>query len=127
LLPHDRLGRGGDRRPFTPDGRTLLLGGQDGLMHVVDPDTGVVRETLGGHNGTITGITVSPDGRTAWAAGRDGDLIALDLDGDRRLPTRSPSVVADAIISAATATGSGPAPRGGVPAPAEAVVAQDNR
>jgi hypothetical protein len=50
------------------------------------PDLRLVRETLGGQHGTNMGITASPDGRTAWTAGRDGDLLAWDLDGDRRKP-----------------------------------------
>jgi DNA-binding SARP family transcriptional activator/WD40 repeat protein len=69
---------------FTPDGRTLLAGTEDGAIEVIDVERRVAVESWAGHAGLVQGVTISSDGRTAWSAGRDGDIIAWDLEGDRR-------------------------------------------
>jgi WD40 repeat protein len=69
---------------FTPDGRTLLAGTEDGAIEVIDVERRVAVESWAGHGGLVQGVTISADGRTAWSAGRDGGVIGWDLDGGRR-------------------------------------------
>ena len=71
---------------FTPDGRTLVTAGADGVLMVWDVAQGGIRETLTGHaKGEVYGLLVSPDGRTLYSAGHDQRGFAWDLTGDRSL------------------------------------------
>ena len=74
------------RCAFTPDGRTLVTSGADGVLIVWDVARGEIRETLTGHaKGEVYGLHVSPDGRTLYSAGHDERAFAWDLTGDRSL------------------------------------------
>ena len=71
---------------FTPDGRTLVTSGADGVLIVWDVARGEIRETLSGHaKGEVYGLDVSPDGRTLYSGGHDERAFAWDLTGDRSL------------------------------------------
>jgi WD40 repeat protein/DNA-binding SARP family transcriptional activator len=71
---------------FTPDGRTLVTSGSDGVLNVWDVAHGKIRETLTGHaKGEVYGLHISPDGRTFYSAGHDERAFAWDLTGDRSL------------------------------------------
>ena len=59
---------------FTPDGKTLLAGGSDGLLRDFDPESGRVRATLGGEVAPVSAVALSPDGR--WLAIGTGDAAA---------------------------------------------------
>jgi WD40 repeat protein/beta-lactamase regulating signal transducer with metallopeptidase domain len=69
--PLYRLDQAADHLAFSPDGRTLLAVGRDGLAHVWDPRNGTLRETIrvceAGHF-TIRDIAVALDSRH-FAAG----------------------------------------------------------
>ena len=74
------------RMRFTPDARTLVTTGADGVVMVWDVARGEVRQALAGHGrGLVWGLEVSPDGRTAYSAGEDQRAFVWDLDGDRSL------------------------------------------
>src|SRR3984957_113586 len=49
-----------------PDGRMVAVAAQDGLLRVVDVETGQVREIAASDNGIVTGLAWSPD--SAWLA-----------------------------------------------------------
>ena len=75
-----------DTMRFTPDGRTLVTSGADGVLIVWDVAGGEIRETLSGHaKGDVWGLDVSPDGRSLYSSGNDERAFAWDLTGDRSL------------------------------------------
>jgi WD40 repeat protein/beta-lactamase regulating signal transducer with metallopeptidase domain len=69
--PLYRLDQWADHLAFSPDGRTLLGVGRDGLARVWDPRNGTLRETIricDGGQYAIRGIAVAPDSRHFAAA-----------------------------------------------------------
>ncbi|MBA3647804.1 MAG: hypothetical protein H0W62_04510 [Chitinophagales bacterium] len=88
-----------DGLAFTPDGKYLISGGDDGLVKFWDYNTGVLIRTLTHgtylNGGTNVNVDVSPDGQFVASAGSgynmttkiwrvsDGQLIkTLHIDGD---------------------------------------------
>jgi WD40 repeat protein len=49
---------------WSPDGRRIASGGQDGSVHVWDPDTGQIFLSLHGHGGGVGALAFSPDGKS---------------------------------------------------------------
>ena len=66
---------------FSPDGKTLVTAGDDGLLQVVDVASGAVRETLAGHAGRVfaPALSVADGHLTAWSVGLDAQLIEWDV------------------------------------------------
>jgi WD40 repeat protein len=56
---------------FSPDGKTLASGSEDGSVRVWDTETGMERGTLGGHAGPVEAIAYHPDGASLATAGQD--------------------------------------------------------
>lgn len=56
---------------FSPDGRTVVTGSDDGTAMLWDSTTGALRATLQGHSDEVTAASFSPDGRTVATASRD--------------------------------------------------------
>jgi hypothetical protein len=78
---------------FTPDGRALVVGGNDGLIRFWDLASGEETATRAGHAGPVTFLACSTDGKrltsagAVWVAsvgartsGLDGDSSALTWD-----------------------------------------------
>jgi WD40 repeat protein len=57
---------------FSPDGKLLLFGGADRLVHFVDVSSRKERATLAGPLGTVQCLAFSPDGTTLAVGGGDG-------------------------------------------------------
>ena len=70
---------------FTPDGRTLVTGGDDGEVIVWDVEQGTAGETLSGHASGISSLQITRDGKTLYTASVDGTVFVWDLGGARRL------------------------------------------
>jgi WD40 repeat protein/serine/threonine protein kinase len=60
---------------FSPDGRWLALGREDGRVSVVDGAGGQPARELSGHEGAVTALAFSPDGQRLASAGA-GDRSA---------------------------------------------------
>ena len=64
---------------ISPDGRSLLLACEDGLLRLWDVQCSV-RSTYDWEIGTVPCVAFAPDGLTA-AAGGDGVVMVWDVDG----------------------------------------------
>lgn len=72
------------RIAFSPDSRTAVSTGDDGVAIVRNPVTGQPIERLTGHIGRVLGADFSPDGKTLYTAGLDGTILDYDLGSSRR-------------------------------------------
>ncbi len=66
---------------FSPDGAWLAGGGEEGLLHLWDAATGVLRWKKMAHDGTIRGIAWSSDGKRIATGSADGTARAWDAAG----------------------------------------------
>lgn len=79
---------------LSADGRTLLVGGDDKVVRVVDLslETPRVMATLEGPTNYILGVAISPDGSMIAAASLDTRVWLWTRDGDRwGIPTSAPT------------------------------------
>jgi WD40 repeat protein len=66
---------------LTPDGRTLLAGGDDWTVHVWDVESGQKRCDFNWRLGPVTSMVLAPDGMTAAVTGRKGPHVLIwDLE-----------------------------------------------
>jgi len=63
---------------FSPDGRTLALGAEDGSIRLWEMPEARERAVLRGHSGTVTSVTFSPDGKRLVSGSREGRLLLWD-------------------------------------------------
>jgi WD40 repeat protein len=70
----------------SPDGKTLITGGEDNTIRIWDVSSGKVIRVLQGHQGFINSLTLSRDGQTLVSASRDHTIRVwlLDLNDTHR-------------------------------------------
>jgi WD40 repeat protein len=64
---------------FTPDGKWLVSGADDGEVQVLEAATGREIVRFDGHDSTVAQVAVAPDGRSVFSAGGDGHVCQWDL------------------------------------------------
>lgn len=70
---------------FFPDGRTLGMGGFDGIVRLLDATTGKELQACEGARGAIAAIAPSPDGRQFAAASADKTVRLWETFGGSKL------------------------------------------
>jgi len=87
-LARHRVPAGGGETPFAPafgaDG-TLVAGGENGYLALVDARSGRVRARLLGHHGVVLSPATTADGTTIASTGGDGTLRLWDTRTARAL------------------------------------------
>jgi WD40 repeat protein len=72
---------------FSPDGRSILTGCEDGAARLWETATGRPLTAPLTHRGPVVAVTFSPDGRTALTGGEDGTARLWDAATGRPLGT----------------------------------------
>jgi len=64
---------------LSPDGKTIAAVGDDGVVQLLDAQTGQRRAEWGGHNSRIWSVAYTPDGRTLVTGSDDKSIILWDV------------------------------------------------
>jgi len=64
---------------FSPDGRMLVSGGENGKVHLWDAETGSALGVIEGHTGWVNSLAFSPDGKVLASADSDFTVQLVDL------------------------------------------------
>lgn len=70
---------------YSPDGKIIATGGDDGSVILWFPQTGRQFRTLSGHTAGITSVAFSPNGSLLASSGVDGTIRLWDINKDEAL------------------------------------------
>ena len=76
---------------FSPDGRTLATGGDDGVIRLWNTKTGAVRRAVTGFVDSVTDVKFTPDGRSLRVQVIDQDAVLYDLASGKIRPVGPPA------------------------------------
>ncbi len=79
------LRSGGLVLDFSPDERYLAIGGDAGMLLLLDPENGAILQDFVGHGDAILGVRFSPDGTRLASGGDDGTVRVWDINTGREL------------------------------------------
>ena len=65
---------------FSPDGKSLVSGGVDGIINLWDAHTGEHKKTLTGHTAWVRSIAFNPDGKTFVSGSDDGTVLLWKIN-----------------------------------------------
>lgn len=68
---------------ISPDGQTLVSGGQDKAIKVWDLQTGELKKILQSDSGEISAVAIAPDGKTVVSGSGDRVVRIWDITSDR--------------------------------------------
>ena len=72
---------------FSPDGKTIACGSEDGTIELWDAARGLLLRTFAGHTAYVASVTFSPDGKTFASSSRDCTVKLWDAATGRLLRT----------------------------------------
>jgi WD40 repeat protein len=72
---------------FTPNGKQLLVGDENGMVRLLDVPTGRVARTFSGLEDRIVAITMSPDSKQVLALDSTGQLKVWDAESGNEIKT----------------------------------------
>ncbi|MQY07301.1 WD40 repeat domain-containing protein [Actinomadura macrotermitis] len=81
---------------YSPDGRTIALGGNDHTIRLLDAATRRTTGVLQGHRGEVLTLSFRPDGRGLLAGDSSGDVREWNLDPGRAVPELCTALSRDA-------------------------------
>lgn len=77
---------------YSPNGKFIASGGEDGKVKVWTSSNGFCFVTFTEHKGAITGLSFSPNGQALFSSSLDGTVRAFDLTRYRNFRTMVPMI-----------------------------------
>jgi WD40 repeat protein len=72
---------------YSPDGRRIVSGSDDGTIKIWDAESGWEIRTLTGDNTSVYSVAYSPDGRRIVSGSKDGTIKIWDAESGREIRT----------------------------------------